>query len=80
MPEIIRAESLWKSAADEDKRGRAWKGKGKMCIRDRVLNDDYSWNTLYVYFEYRFFDTQEVPFIDTMEVSVKSPHTLHVEV
>ena len=49
-------------------------------IKEWVLNDDYSWNTLYVYFKYRFFDTQEVPFIDTMEVSVKSPHTLHVEV
>ena len=48
-------------------------------IKEWVLNDDYSWNTLYVYFKYRFFDTQEVPFIDTMEVSVKSPHTLHVE-
>ena len=46
-------------------------------IKEWVLNDDYSWNTLYVYFKYRFFDTQEVPFIDTMEVSVKSPHTLH---
>ena len=40
-------------------------------IKEWVLNDDYSWNTLYVYFKYRFFDTQEVPFIDTMEVSVK---------
>ena len=49
-------------------------------IKEWVLNDDYSWNTLYVYFKYRFFDTQKVPFIDTMEVSVKSPHTLHVEV
>ena len=49
-------------------------------IKEWVLNDDYSWNTLYVYFKYRFFDTQEVPFIDTMEVTVKSPHTLHVEV
>lgn len=49
-------------------------------IEDWVLNDEYSWNSLYVFFKYRFFNTQEVPFIDTMEVTLKSPHTLHVEV
>lgn len=38
MPEIIRAESLWKSAADEDKRGRAWKGKGRTAIQKEFTN------------------------------------------
>lgn len=38
MPEIIRAESLWKSAADEDNRGRAWKGKGRTAIQKEFTN------------------------------------------
>lgn len=49
-------------------------------IEEWVLNDEYSWNSLYVYLKYKFLETKEVPFIDTMEVSLKSPHTLHVEV
>lgn len=49
-------------------------------IEEWVLNDDYSWNSLYVYLKYKFFETKEVPFIDTMEVTLESPHTLHVEV
>lgn len=42
-------------------------------IEEWVLNDQYSWNSLYVYFKYRFFDTQEVPFIDTMEIGLRLP-------
>lgn len=38
MPEIIRAESLWKSAADEDNRSRAWKGKGRTSIQKEFTN------------------------------------------
>lgn len=49
-------------------------------IEEWVLNDKYSWNSLYVYLKYRFFDTQQVPFIDTMEVSLKSPHTIGITV
>lgn len=49
-------------------------------IEDAVLNDDYSWNSLYVYLKYRFIDTEEIPFVDTMEISMKNPHTLHITV
>lgn len=49
-------------------------------ISEWVLNDKYSWNSLYVYLKYKFFETKEVPFIDTMEVKLSSPHTLHIEV
>lgn len=49
-------------------------------ITKTVLNDEYSWNTLYVYLKYRFLETEMVPFIDTMEVSIKNPHTLHIMV
>lgn len=49
-------------------------------ISTTVLNDEYSWNTLYVYLKYRFLDTETVPFIDTMEISMKDPHTLRIMV
>jgi cell division protein FtsQ len=53
---------------------------GDQVIADTVLNDEYSWNSLYVYFKYRFLETEDVPFIDTMEVTLKSPRTLHITV
>lgn len=49
-------------------------------IEETVLNDDYSWNSLYVYFKYKFIKMEAVPFIDTMEVSLKSPHVVHIRV
>ncbi len=47
-------------------------------IREWVQNDRYSWNTLYVYFKYRFKKAEQVPFIDTMTVDLKSPRRLSV--
>lgn len=39
-------------------------------IKNMVLDDDYSWNSLYVDLKYRFVDVGEVPgFVDTMEIS-----------
>lgn len=49
-------------------------------IENMVLNDEYSWNSLYVDLKYRFVDIGEVPFIDTMEVSLDNPHTVHIKV
>ena len=49
-------------------------------IEDMVLNDEYSWNSLYVDLKYRFVDIGEVPFVDTMEVSLDNPHTVHIKV
>ena len=31
-----------------------------------VLDDEYSWNTLYVYLKYRFREPETIPFVDTM--------------
>ncbi len=45
-----------------------------------VLSDKYSWNSLYVLLKYRFLETEDIPFIDTMEISLKNPHTLKVHV
>ena len=49
-------------------------------IEKVVLNDDYSWNSLYVYLKYRFVSTRDVPFVDTMEITLKDPQTLHIKV
>ena len=49
-------------------------------IRDWFLNDEYSWNSLYVFFKYKLKETKELPFVDSMEVSLKSPHTLEIHV
>lgn len=49
-------------------------------IEKMVLDDEYSWNSLYVNLKYRFMETGEVPFVDTMEVSLLNPHTIKVTV
>lgn len=52
----------------------------RTLIEETVLNDEYSWNSLYVLLKYTFTDTEELPFIDTMEISLKDPHTLNIKV
>lgn len=49
-------------------------------IQNMVLNDEYSWNSLYVDLKYRFINVGEVPFVDTMEVSLDDPHTVRISV
>lgn len=49
-------------------------------IQSMVLNDEYSWNSLYVNLKYQIKDIGDVPFIDTMEVSLDDPHTVHIHV
>ena len=49
-------------------------------ITDTVLNDEYSWNSLYVLLKYTFVDTKEVPFIDAMEIQLEGPQTLKIKV
>ncbi len=49
-------------------------------IKDSVLNDEYSWNTLYVVFKYRLFQMRKIPFIDEMEIEMVSPGTIHIKV
>lgn len=52
----------------------------EQLIADTVLNDEYSWNSLYVLLKYTFVDTEEVPFIDAMEVKLLDPQTLKIKV
>ena len=49
-------------------------------ISDWLLDDEYSWNSLYVYFKYKFVEPKEMPFVDNMEVSLASPHVLKITV
>ncbi len=49
-------------------------------IKDSVLNDEYSWNSLYVVFKYRLFQTKKMPFIDEMEIELVSPDTIRIRV
>ncbi len=49
-------------------------------IKDSVLNDEYSWNSLYVVLKYRLFQTRKIPFIDEMEIELVSPNTIHIKV
>lgn len=52
----------------------------EQIIQNAVLNDEYSWNSLYVFIKYKFIKTDEIPFIDKMGISLKNPHTLHIKV
>ena len=49
-------------------------------IKTTVLNDEYSWNSLYVFLKYTFMDTDQLPFIDTMEITMEDPQTLKIKV
>lgn len=50
------------------------------AIEKWLLDDEHSWNSLYVFFKYKFVEPKEMPFVDNMEVSLKSPHVLQVRV
>lgn len=58
--------------------GNEWYSSSQ--IEEMVLNDEYSWNSLYVTLKYRFVDIGEVPFVDEMEISLDDPHTVHIKV
>lgn len=49
-------------------------------IEKWVLNDEYSWNSLYVYFKNKLHKTEEIPFVDSMNITLKSPRTLNIRV
>ena len=49
-------------------------------IKGLIFNDEYSWNSLYVNLKYRFQEIGDVPFVDTVEVSLDDPHTVRIVV
>jgi len=52
----------------------------EQLIKETVLNDEYSWNSLYVLLKYTFTETEELPFIDTMEVKMTNPQNMTIKV
>jgi cell division protein FtsQ len=49
-------------------------------IEDWVLDKEYSWNSLYVYFENKCNKTEEIPFVDSLRIRLKSPQKLEITV
>ncbi len=49
-------------------------------IETWALSDEYSWNSLYVVLKNRFQKQEEIPFVDSIHITLKSPSTLQIEV
>ena len=49
-------------------------------IEDWVLDKEYSWNSLYVYFENKCNKTEEIPFVDSLRIRLKSLQKLEITV
>lgn len=52
----------------------------EQLIVETILNDEYSWNSLYVLLKYTFTDAEKVPFIDAIEVELNNPQTITLKV
>ncbi len=50
------------------------------AIEEVILNDRYSWNSVYVYIKYKFCKPDTIPFVDTVEVTLVSPTEVKIEV
>lgn len=48
------------------------------AIEGWLLNDEYSWNSLYVFFKYKLQEPEYLAFVDSADVSLEPPHTLKV--
>lgn len=49
-------------------------------VQDMVMNDKYSGNSLYLYLKYRYFHTEEIPFVDKIEVSLLSYNKVRIRI
>ena len=49
-------------------------------IRELVMNDRYSGNSLYLYGKYNYFHTEDIPFVDKIEVNLVSADTVKIRV
>lgn len=45
-----------------------------------VMEDGYKRNTLYLYVRYKYFPQPVIPFVDTFEVKITSPHSVSIRV
>jgi len=49
-------------------------------IIDMVIVDKYTSNSLYLYLKYQYLDTEEIPFVDKIEVSLLGPGKVRLRV
>lgn len=49
-------------------------------IRELVMNDRHSENSLYLYGKYNYFQTDDIPFVDKIEVSLVSANQVKIRV
>lgn len=49
-------------------------------VQDMVMSDKYSGNSLYLYLKYRYFHTEEIPFVDKIEVSLLSYNKVRIRI
>lgn len=49
-------------------------------IEELIIESRYDHNSLYLYWKYNYTDTKPIPFIDTVEVAVLSPHKVKITV
>ncbi len=49
-------------------------------IIDRVIMDKYTSNSLYLYLKFQYLDTEPIPFVDKIEVSLKGPGKVRIRV
>lgn len=52
----------------------------KAEIEERVMNDPYSSNSLYLFLKYKYRETEPIPFVDKVEVSLLSPGKVKIRV
>ncbi|MBQ1871087.1 MAG: cell division protein FtsQ/DivIB [Lachnospiraceae bacterium] len=50
------------------------------AVKRIILNDEYSYNTLYVYLKYKFKEPEKLPFIDKTEVKMDGLNELTIRV
>lgn len=49
-------------------------------IKELVMSDSYSNNSLYLYWKYNYTQTEPIPFVDTLEVTMVSPGKVRIKV
>ena len=49
-------------------------------IQERIITDRYTENSLYLYLKYKYFNKEEIPFVDKIEVSLQGPGKVKIRV
>lgn len=49
-------------------------------IEDQVITDRLSANSLYLFLKYKYFNKEDIPFVDKLEISIQSPSKVKIRV